>query len=1000
MFHSYIFLILKNMKLVLVHILMLLSAIGDCQSLKKVHVINYRVNEGLLQTTISDLEIDKNNFYWVSFPNGLQKFDGTKFYDITIQAGLPDDANILFFKCRNGNLLLSHKYGISEYNIENNTFEIVWKNTFKNQLNFIGEYNGRVYLYNSEMDFIGIDLKNKTKTVFIVNSLPKLLENSQPILTKNIIDGKFSFLAGGNMYLYDLKNYSYTIRRNFPLTQMRSILMLNSDEVVYSIRYDDNSIGIYNFKTNSWRYKMFPKNLISLYYSNFIFKYKNNFLLANGNDAFVIDSSLEKVLFKLTNFQNQPVVDKSTIRDIHEDNFGNLIAITIIDGLKKFIVNNYQINYFGNGDQKDNHCLAILADKNKNRIFVSSLDAGVTVYDTLQNILKKFEHIPGTSIKLTVNRIVRTPVGEYIFYLSNFEKALWISSDLKTIKVVRYNRKYSGDVLAGSYFGNILYEGIYGNITQGEKFIFKTSYANREINVYNFTDEYILSGLIYNDKLVLHRNEELVFYDTVNFSKLKTIPFPNTSKVRCFAKDVNGIIYIGSNKGIFITDTTGKIYHHLTKASGLPDECIYSILIDKTGTLWCSSNKGIFAINKAFNILRIDKSDGLQENEFNTNVASVAADGEFYFGGVNGVSAFFPQRIMTVKDSISMLLTKIRINNFDRSGNINDKLILDHNQKFISFDFVAMGHNNPNQYIYQYKLDGVDNGWIQSEPNQPVRYMLSPGKYKFHLYASRFFNKDALPLKTLEIIVKPPFYKTWWFAGLSMIILFAAIIYGVNRYNRSKYQKKLLELENENKLQLERERISRDLHDNIGAFANAVLHKAEILQNQEEGVKKNDLMSDLKYASKEIIISLRETIWAFKNSSYSTDECMVRIKNFTSSLRRYYPAINLSVHEKMNTSFFLRYVDALNIVRIIQEAITNAVKHSGANEITVRSVINDNQWEIEVTDNGKGFNPHEVIIGNGLDNIRKRSDTSKFNLSINSANRSGTTIKVLIKKFL
>lgn len=70
-----------------------------------------------------------------------------------------------------------------------------------------------------------------------------------------------------------------------------------------------------------------------------------------------------------------------------------------------------------------------------------------------------------------------------------------------------------------------------------------------------------------------------------------------------------------------------------------------------------------------------------------------------------------------------------------------------------------MGTNNPNQYIYQYKMEGVDKEWIQNNEIQTVRYSLPPGKYTFKIYASRSFNTDATAMKEIRIVIQPPFGK-------------------------------------------------------------------------------------------------------------------------------------------------------------------------------------------------------------------------------------------------
>ncbi|MBK7434894.1 MAG: hypothetical protein IPI66_14030 [Chitinophagaceae bacterium] len=261
-----------------------------------------------------------------------------------------------------------------------------------------------------------------------------------------------------------------------------------------------------------------------------------------------------------------------------------------------------------------------------------------------------------------------------------------------------------------------------------------------------------------------------------------------------------------------------------------------------------------------------------------------SADGEIYFGGVNGLSSFYPSAISSFEEKIKLLVTKIKINNEEAFKDTAvwdiEKISLPYYRNSLSFDFLAMSGNNPGQYIYQYKMESIDDQWIQNDGLQTVRYLLPPGKYVFKIYAGRSFNKDAVPLKEIRITINPPFWKTWWFISAMAIILIALLAYGINRYNKRKYQKKLMELESEHKLQLERERISRDLHDNIGAYANAVLYNTELLQKEDAPGERHALMNDLKFASKDIIAALRETIWALKKTVIQQRRGLVEDKEF------------------------------------------------------------------------------------------------------------------------
>lgn len=205
-------------------------------------------------------------------------------------------------------------------------------------------------------------------------------------------------------------------------------------------------------------------------------------------------------------------------------------------------------------------------------------------------------------------------------------------------------------------------------------------------------------------------------------------------------------------------------------------------------------------------------------------------------------------------------------------------------------------------------------------------------------------------------------------------------------------------MENETRLRKERERISRDLHDNIGAYANAVLYNTELLEKEEEASEQASIMKELRFASKDIISSLRETIWALKKENYSAEECLFRIKNFVQPISRYYPKINFKIQGTASAEKILSYQRALNIVRVAQEAISNAIKHGDANTVYISSEQQGETWKLIIEDDGCGFDSEEEknSTGNGLENMAERAKDGDFNVKIMSQPGRGTTIEIWI----
>jgi hypothetical protein len=134
---------------------------SNAQTLSRCNTFSYNVNEGLLQSTIGDIAFDKNNFCWISFPKGIQKFDGKNFTNVPIQPGLPDNKLITFFECKNGDLLISHTEGFSKYDVLSNRINQVYTNSTSEKLPpvFICEDDDILYTLTSDGHIKGYDCK-------------------------------------------------------------------------------------------------------------------------------------------------------------------------------------------------------------------------------------------------------------------------------------------------------------------------------------------------------------------------------------------------------------------------------------------------------------------------------------------------------------------------------------------------------------------------------------------------------------------------------------------------------------------------------------------------------------------------------------------------------------------------------------------------------------------------------------------------------------------------
>lgn len=196
----------------------------------------------------------------------------------------------------------------------------------------------------------------------------------------------------------------------------------------------------------------------------------------------------------------------------------------------------------------------------------------------------------------------------------------------------------------------------------------------------------------------------------------------------------------------------------------------------------------------------------------------------------------------------------------------------------------------------------------------------------------------------------------------------------------------------------ERNRIAADLHDNLGAQANAILYSAELLQHENE---KEILVTDLHHTAKDMLTSLRETLWVLKNNEITASDIWVRIINFSKQINRHYPEIKMITEGMAPLELKLNSTKALNVVFIIQEAINNAVRHSAASFIRINSEFSTQKWRITISDNGKGFDlaaMNKKQESYGLSNMTERAATVALHLSIQTEINKGTSVELLMNE--
>lgn len=196
----------------------------------------------------------------------------------------------------------------------------------------------------------------------------------------------------------------------------------------------------------------------------------------------------------------------------------------------------------------------------------------------------------------------------------------------------------------------------------------------------------------------------------------------------------------------------------------------------------------------------------------------------------------------------------------------------------------------------------------------------------------------------------------------------------------------------------ERRRIAAELHDNLGVQANAILHNSTLLN--EAGNNTTEVVVGLQETAKEMLLNLRETLWAMKTTDVAAIDLWFRIINFMKQMGRHYYQINFKIEGIAPDKLIISSSRALHIVLVLQEAVNNAVKHASATTITASSTYENNIWQIKITDDGQGFETDAAMIkmdSYGLANMKQRASEGDFEYTIETAKGKGTSVVLHIK---
>ncbi len=1044
--HSGKNILFKYYAFILIILLHLVRAFSQIDEMKFDYL---SVNDGLSQSTVNAILQDRYGYMWFGTQDGLNRFDGYNFVifrnDIDDTTTISDNWIWCIFEDhlgemwvgtyhgglnrfdRNKNKFIRYNYQRTDSNslsannvscIAEDKLGTIWVGTWGRGLNRFDRGSDKfVRIGTDSLSFDGLSNQNIRCMIFDRNGLlwigtwdglnvynPHTNQmkhykhdpyNSKSISGNRIV-GIFEDRTG-NIWI---STFGEGLNKFDPyknefikyIHNEKNVASISSNQVGHIAEDNDGNLliatrgsGLNKFDFATEKFITFQRgkhNLTNLR-ENFVYTvYRDQqggvWMGTSGGGVGYHNPSRYKFTHLKYEINNPNSLNNPMVRAVCEDKNGDIWIGTDGGGINLYKRKNKSYVFYKQtvGDENslsDNNVMAIIEDSRRN-IWIGTDGGGLDLYDPVNNCFIHHRNDPKNTKTISSNSVVTIHAGK--------NGNLWIGTAGGGLNLYESDKNmFSKYQLSGSYIWSI------GEDRQGNIWVGTWGAGLNRFNPETKTNK------IYQ-------------HDPANH---KTI---GNNTVLSIFEDSNRNIWIGTNGGgLNRFDSETETFTHFTEKDGLPNNVVYGILEDADGNLWLSTNKGLSCFNPdTLTFKNYDVHDGLQSDEFNHGAYLKCKSSEFYFGGINGISSFYPERISFNANIPQIVITSFKV--FDEQVRLNEALEtvteirLSYAQNFFSFEFAALDYTIPGKNEHVYMLEGYDNDWVHARTRRYAAYTnLNGGEYVFRIKASNSDGVWNTEGRSVKIIITPPYWETWW-ARIIIAVFIIGSVYTLlqfrlaklkkEKYSQQELSKRFIEFQEQ-----ERQRIAGELHDSLGQ--NLLIIKNALHQCEGQLDVQNPIMEELR----EISELAQESIDEVREISYDlhphTLDRLGLQKGIQSSINKFVQVTPINILQDIDEiNNLFTSIEEIHIFRIIQEALNNVVKHSDATECKVTVKKQDSRLNLKVVDNGKGFDvvqsslSRESFKSFGISNISERVKILNGELIIQSSPGNGTAITITI----
>lgn len=425
-----------------------------------------------------------------------------------------------------------------------------------------------------------------------------------------------------------------------------------------------------------------------------------------------------------------------------------------------------------------------------------------------------------------------------------------------------------------------------------------------------------------------------------------------------------------------LNKNTGEFQHFTSQNSDLPNDVVYGILTDDTGKLWMSTNRGLSRLTielgkktgiRNYRFRNFREPDGLQGDEFNTAAFGRAADGRLFFGGVNGLTTFYPSKIRERTSSAAARITGLKINNLyaDRREpggvlRLPEKIELRHDQNLVTLEFALMDFSNPQENRFRYRLLGVEKDWVEAGTGHSANYaQLRPGVYTFEVQGGLGNGVWNEQTARLDITVMPPWWATWWAYLLYFLLAGGALF----TFYKNRLRQKLEHAEAERLKSLDefKNRFFTNITHEFRTPLTVILGMADQLEIQPPGQPSNHLQL-IKRNGENLLRLINQILDLAKLESnslkinYVQGDVLAYLRYIAESLHSLANAQNLMLRVESDQAKIVMDYDPERLLQVVHNFLSNAIKFSpDGGTVTMRLYFKNKWLTIEVADEGPGI---------------------------------------------